>query len=391
MHLIDSYYKQMNLIAKITLLICSGLLLVSLPIAFWWMLAAQTWIGKAIGIIGLLLVAFPLLIALHAQQRIGKRILKGVTALFLLLLIGVFIAVLLRTPTGVPVADSPVQHRFWGESTFKRYTVANMIPEIEQINLGFMLMPYFDPILTPKQAGDAASFTIPLYQEMEQDENFHTLGSAMGQAYNDFLGLPFQRDHYYLYIPEYQPTKPLPAIVFLHGSAGNFKTYTWVWSKLAEAQGVVIIAPSYGFGNWDEDGVAAVLSAIEDAQQTVAIDPNQIYLAGLSNGGLGVSRLATEHPDLFAGLIFISPVMATDIVDGAAFHSQWAQRPVLVISGDADRRIPIAYVERRVANLRDGGVDVTTVIYPNIDHFLFFAEPDRILDDISIWLAPVRE
>jgi len=82
--------------------------------------------------------------------------------------------------------------------------------------------------------------------------------------------------------------------------------------------------------------------------------------------------------------------MAPAIVDDPAFHRQWANRPVLILAGAVDRRIPLAYVEERVARLESGGVDVMSVIYPGEDHFLVFSRPERIRQDLAGWLAETQ-
>lgn len=302
------------------------------------------------------------------------------------------LGILLNTPTGQAEPTSPVRHRFTQSVSFQPYALTNIIPESEQVNLGFLLMPYLDPILTFKQSQRVATFAHQFYREMENDPHFHQLGSVMGWAYAELLGQPFDVGHYYLYIPNERPDEPLPAIVFLHGSAGNFKVYSWLWSKLAEKHQVVIIAPSFGFGNWRQPGgIIAVSQALQDAASIVKIDEERIYLAGLSNGGLGVSQLADAMPEKFRGLIFISPVMATEIVDQKQFLDKWGNRPMLILSGEADERVPISYVKRRVANFEAGGVAVTEVFYPDEDHFLFFSQAEDVLDKISNWLTEVDE
>jgi pimeloyl-ACP methyl ester carboxylesterase len=223
---------------------------------------------------------------------------------------------------------------------------------------------------------------------MERELNFRVLGSSMGWAYADLLGLPYNVGHYYLYVPENRPPGHLPAIVFLHGSYGNFKAYTWVWSKLAEELGFVILAPSFGIGNWrSPGGVESVSRAIQDAGSLIELDDRRIYLAGLSNGGLGISRLAAADRERYRGLIFISPVLATEIVDGPGFQEAWAGRPVLILTGEADERIPLSYVQERVERLQEGGVAVQFIPYPGEDHFLFFSQRELILEDIAKWLG----
>jgi len=316
----------------------------------------------------------------------------GSTALLGVVIVALLGVILFKTPTGHPAPTSPVQHRFTQQSRFHRYTLTNIIPEAEQVNLGFLVMPYLDPILTAEQSQRVAAFTNDLYREMESDANFHQLGSVMGWTYAELFRRPFNVGHYYLYIPESASEAPLPAIVFLHGSAGNFKAYTWLLSKLAERRGLVIIAPSFGFGNWRQSGgVEAVLDALDDAAQLVEINQDEVYLLGLSNGGLGVSQLAARSPERFRGLVFISPVMDTELVAQKSFHDLWQNRSVLIISGENDQRVPISYVKKRVSTLQSGGVDVTALTYPGEDHFLLFAQPKRVLDDISAWLSEVGE
>ena len=377
----------MSLTTRIILLfLYSGLILLVAPLSFWMAFNAQTWVGYVLAVAGLIVILLPPLIARHYQKRENHKF-WGQAALFLMLIVVAFLVVIfVAAPSGNPSPDSPVQHRFLQGGDFGRFALTNIIPESEQVNLGFLVMTFLDPLITAEQANRVSDYTNDLYREMEQDDNFHELGSVMGLSYAGLFGLPINTGHYYLYIPQSAGDGPLPALVFLHGSAGNFKTYTWVWSRFAEQEGFVIIAPSYGFGNWDEGGTQTVIQAIEDAGQVVDIDEERLYLAGLSNGGLGVSRTAAEFPEMFQGLIFLSPVFDTGIVDSDSFQERWAGRPVLVISGEADKRIPISYVQERVAGMQNGGIIVTTSFYPNDDHFLTFSQPQNIMDDVAGWL-----
>jgi pimeloyl-ACP methyl ester carboxylesterase len=365
----------------------AGFSLVVIVLSGWFMCAACTWVGRGLALAAILVVILPVAVV-AGWWRPGRQATWHWGSLLLtIMLVGVLAAILSATPDGLPPVDSPVSHRFIGREGFQRFTVANIVPEIEQINLGFWVMPALDGLFTVKQARRDAPSTIALYQEMEHDPNFHQLGSVMGWSYAEVLRRPFDAGHYYLYVPRQRPAGPLPVIVFLHGSFGNFKTYTWVWAKLAEARGFVIIAPSYGFGNWRRPaGDHIVPRVLDDAARVVEIDRRRIYLAGLSNGGFGVARQGLASPELFRGLIFISPVMDAEIVDSPDFLRAWRDRPLLVLAGRADERIPLQYVAKRVSALKTGGVDVTCVTYPAEDHFLFFTGSTQVLKDISLWL-----
>ena len=359
-------------------------------------LAALWFLGYAVTLWGKLAALWSLVVALWPLVAYWGFRHKGAgwrwaNRAMVVTIIGGVIAAIGAAPAGTTPPQSPISQHFTSQRPFPRYTPTNIVPETEQINLGFLVTPFVDPLFTYDRAKRVAPFTLQLYQQMEADPNFQQLGSAMGWAYSDLLGLPFNVGHYYLYTPQNRGTGPLPAVVFLHGAFGNFKSYTWVWSKLAEQLGYVIISPSFGFGNWQRpEGAAAVQEVLADVQQDVLLDEANIYLAGLSNGGLGVSRLANDNPDQFRGLIFISPVMAT-VVTNSQFQQAWATRPVLVITGEADERIPLSYVNDRVASLQAAGVAVSYFTYPNEDHFLFFSQADVIVPQIGQWLTTVQE
>lgn len=130
-----------------------------------------------------------------------------------------------------------------------------------------------------------------------------------------------------------------------------------------------------------------ILEALADASNKVKLDSERVYLAGLSNGGLGVSYMGEAQADQFQGLIYLSPVMPPNIINRSTFQQAWHNRPILVITGETDKRIPLKFVENRIATLKQSGVKVTTITYPNEDHFLFFSQPEQVLDDISWWLS----
>lgn len=358
----------------------------TVPLSVWLLFYFQTAVGLALALLGCGGMVWGGLLMLYLYRPTsGRGRAVGVGSVVLAVLSGF---ILWQTPTGQPAAASPISHQSSHGERFQRWALANIVPEIEQMNVGFALMPYLDPLFSHEQAQVVHPTTMAIYQEMAADPDFEALGSVMGWAYNELLGRPYDIGHYYLYVPRSATAgEPLPALVYLHGSGGNFKPYVWILSELAEAEGYVIIAPSFGFGNWrNEGGTAAVLAAVAHAQQQVAIDPDHIYLAGLSNGGLGVSLASAAAPEQFRGLIFISPVMETSVVDSAAYLEQWRARPMLVITGATDKRIPISYIHDRLAVLTTAGVDVTSHIYPDEDHFLFFAQREKLIQQLAAWL-----
>ena len=203
------------------------------------------------------------------------------------------------------------RHRYiGGQNGFRRYAFGNLLPEGDQFAMGFPLVPAADRLFTVKQAKTLTGLTAAIYGELEADPAFHALGSVMPETYDELWGLPFNHGHYYLYVPPgLDRTTPRPAIVFLHGSGGNFKAYTWLLSKVADQLGMVLIAPTYGFGTWREpDTSRLVQGALDDAAQVVSIDRQDVHLIGLSNGGLGVSQAGRSLGASLRSLTFLSPV-----------------------------------------------------------------------------------
>jgi pimeloyl-ACP methyl ester carboxylesterase len=359
--------------------------LLATTVAGWFLGIAQTWTGRGLALWGLLLVWLPLVRAIESRATGSSRL----SLAYALTMAGIVVAILATTPAGCALNDNAhAQSRFVGNAThLPRFSLTNVVPEIEQINVGLALIPYLDPIIDRRQARRLSSLILPAYREMEAGPEFHRLGSAMGWAYAEVLKRPFAIGHYYLYVPRNHPPGPLPAILFLHGSAGNFKVYTWAWSRFAEEHGYAIIAPSFGFGNWYRSGgVQAVEQALADARTAVSLDDERIYLAGLSNGGTGVSQVAAEMPEQFQGLIYISGVIEPSIVTSVPFLESWQERPVLVIHGRADRRIPATTARSAAEEMKAYGVAVSYVEYPGEDHFLFLARLDEVLDNVAGWM-----
>jgi pimeloyl-ACP methyl ester carboxylesterase len=114
---------------------------------------------------------------------------------------------------------------------------------------------------------------------------------------------------------------------------------------------------------------------------------DQVHLAGLSNGGLGVSYLAgSDAGHLFRSLIFLSPVFDEAALGSNNFWIYWRDKPVLIVTGEQDNRIPLPYVHDCAKIMRDAGARVDMTTYPDANHFLIFSHRDEFLQQLSEWL-----
>ena len=319
---------------------------------------------------------------------------SGMGALVAWLCLTIFLA--WHAPSGKPPAGARVSNHYSdGQWKYPSAALGSLLPEMDQLSMGFAVMPVLDRLLTRKQSTQLKSYTQGIYAELEADPGFAALGTALPQAYDNMLGREFDVGHYFLYVPsKVDPHKPTPALVFLHGFGGNFKAYTWILSQVAEELGYVLICPTYGAGFWDARHSPEVVSrAVRDVAKTVALDMKQIHLAGLSNGGLGVGHVASAglSGEAFRSLIFISPVFDEKAITCTGFRIRCRQKPVLVITGMQDDRVPALYVQDNVGIMKSEGVDVTTHLVPNADHFLFFSHRQEMTQKIVEWLQKQQE
>ena len=381
--------KTLQSLGRSLLFIVSGFLLLTVfPLGVWLLFNFKATAGLLFALLG---IGAPLL-GLNLTRYLGRRenIYLRLSQLFGAAVTFLVIVILVGAPDGRPTPESPIRHMYSATGRFYRLSPLNLIPETEQMNVGINLVGPADPFIDRAKADRLSDLTLGIYAEMEQDPDFAALGSVMGYPLRDAFGLPYDNGHYFLYVPDSLATnEPTPAIVFLHGAGGPFKAYQWVWRQFAEKYGYVIISPTFGFGNWWEaGGTEAVIRALEHASTEVAIDSDRVWLAGLSNGGYGTIYTGLEHGDRFQGLILLSPGLPSPDLyqEDAPFYEVWRERPILLLTGEADLRMPMPYIEQHIGFFEAGGVDLEARIYPAEDHFLFFSQPDLLFEAIHLWI-----
>lgn len=351
------------------------------------LVVAETGRGRLFAGAALLMAILPLAVTKACRER-TRRWTAGVVwggALW----VGLLTLVLALTPTGH--TGGRVAHAFaTKEQTFPRFSLGNLLPEGDQLRLGFTLMPMADPLLTTTQASELKRLTVSLYRELESDADFRALGSAMTGPYGELLGQAWLNGHSYVYVPRsVNRSTPSPVLVFFHGSGGNFKAYLWILSKLADKAGFVLVAPSNGMGNWTaEESRRCLGNALAAASGAVAVDRSRIHLIGLSNGGRASSQLAGGQGSDFASMVFLSPVFDTPQVRSAAFAAQCKERRIFVVTGGRDDRVPLSYVEENVTAMKRAGARVTLHTVDSADHFLMFSHRPELLRILEEWFRP---
>ncbi|MGD0091271.1 MAG: prolyl oligopeptidase family serine peptidase [Planctomycetota bacterium] len=182
------------------------------------------------------------------------------------------------------------------------------------------------------------------------------------------------RLQYLLYLPAgYQDSKEKwPLMLFLHGAgergADLEKVKVHGPPKLIAKEGkafpFILVSPQCpDDGFWSSELQLEELNALlDDLVARYRIDPERIYLTGLSMGGFGTWSLACRYPGRFAALAPICGRGDPKKVE------RIKHVPVWVFHGAKDKTVPPKDSQDMVDALKKLGANVKFTLYPNADH-----------------------
>jgi poly(3-hydroxybutyrate) depolymerase len=285
-----------------------------------------------------------------------------------------------------PPADAVFRSHFLGPPLPR--SPLQLIGETNLVRLGVAVISRSDPWMSRAEARRLRAVTGRMLRAIAARPDYAAAGSALPTVLTAFFGGLRDPGHVYTIVPPTGPGRRLGLIVFLHGHGGNLQLESWAWEAFPRRHGFAVVAPTFGYGNWEHpDGAAVVGRALDWARRHLPIDPGRVYLAGLSQGGAGVGRAGAAFPHEFAGLIFLSATMEPAVLEGPDFAAGWRGRPALVVQGGRDHSVTPASVDRGVAAMRAAGVRVTYHVESAEDHFLFFARPADVEALIAGWMT----
>ena len=176
--------------------------------------------------------------------------------------------------------------------------------------------------------------------------------------------------NYLLYLPDgykQDSSKNWPLMIFLHGSGERGNDLEMVKRhgppKMIE-QGkkfpfIVVSPQAEERHGWDAQELYDLL---QNCKQAYRIDPDRIYLTGLSMGGSGTWDLALKHPEEFAAIV--------PICGGGDTAEIWKLRnmPVWCFHGAKDSSVPIAMDQKMINALGKYNPSVKFTVYPDLGH-----------------------
>lgn len=170
-------------------------------------------------------------------------------------------------------------------------------------------------------------------------------------------------------------TAAKPLVVFLHGASlcgRNMDKVLRYGTIDAVRKGRIIdgyvVAPQNPGGAWKPD---KVMDIVDWAIKNHNVDPNRVYVLGMSLGGFGTMDVAAKYPDRIAAAIAMCG--GSTAKDPATLNGL----PFWIIHGTADRAVPVSASDKVVAAMKKSDPATPRLHYdrvPGMNH----GQPSRM-------------
>jgi pimeloyl-ACP methyl ester carboxylesterase len=357
-HPICFYFKESRLHKGFRYLLFAFGLFLGMPLMLLLALIPRTPISLpgTIYVLSFLLIVIGLLAAPWLARHALSLILAGI------FLVGAQIVIRIASPptgSNLNIITLPDQS---GPGLLNR-----ILNEQDVVLFGAQVGPHFG-LITPTEEKSLVPVLSRTFEDMYQNG-----GAPLSPFVTTYLNLQ-RPDEFDTVLAEPESVvTPRTGIIFLHGYGGNFTVQCWLIAKAGFQINAMTVCPSTSVNGqwWNPQGEQILQKTIAYLHQRGV---ERIYLAGLSNGGIGTSRLAEHFNKDLKGLILIS---------GADPDATITELPVLVIHGKSDERIPVSMMEGYAAAAR---TNATYRLFDG-DHFLLLKQADQVQEVIVDWLT----
>ena len=195
--------------------------------------------------------------------------------------------------------------------------------------------------------------------------------------------------HYGLHVPDtYSPATAYGLVICLHGAGFTGDSYLERWrSRLGNRY--ILACPTLAQGNWwTRTAEDLVLATIRTVSARYHVDPDRVFLTGMSNGGIGALLIGAHQAARFAG---IAP-MAGGLDDALMpFLENFRQTPLYIIHGLQDQVMPVKLsrsIDEALTELKYAHVyREHDRVHPHAGGHFF---PREELPDLVAWLEQQR-
>lgn len=200
-----------------------------------------------------------------------------------------------------------------------------------------------------------------------------------------------QEAAYALYVPpSYNPEQSYSLILCLHGAGFTGEAYLERWVSRLEDR-YILACPTVSMGGWwTRYAEELVLETMRAVQLQYHVDPDRIFLTGMSNGGIGAWIIGMHHADRFAGIAPMAGGMDKVLFP---FVENLVHTSIYVIHGVEDQIMPVQLSRDLVKEMERRGINYHYQEHPWTHphaggHFF----PKQALPDLIAWFdAQKRE
>lgn len=206
------------------------------------------------------------------------------------------------------------------------------------------------------------------------------------------------RRNYYVHLPPgYQPGRPTPVVMVLHGAGINARIMAHYcgMNRKADEAGFIAVYPNgtgvahtllaFNSGNlppdvtrYLADDVAYIRTLLDDLENRYSVDRRRIYSCGISNGGMMSHRLAMEMADRIAAIAAVGGTLTLDREDCNPSRPV----PVLQIHGLSDWIVPYEGVSEQARKVLPfvsfKSVDETVATWVELNN----CDPDPVIEPL---------
>ncbi|MGA2499617.1 MAG: PHB depolymerase family esterase [Tepidisphaeraceae bacterium] len=176
--------------------------------------------------------------------------------------------------------------------------------------------------------------------------------------------------NYLLFLPEdygKDPEKKWPLILFLHGAGERGDDVNKVKvhgpPKIVETRKdfpFIMVSPQCPANSWwNPFELNALLDSVMASNK---VDPDRVYLTGLSMGGFGTWEMISRYPQRFAA---IAPICGAG---NPAMVRRFKDVPAWVFHGDKDPTVPVSNSDDMVEAMKKAGCEVKYTRYEGVGH-----------------------
>jgi predicted peptidase len=205
----------------------------------------------------------------------------------------------------------------------------------------------------------------------------HAAAPAEGRFEHGFLDRVYNgpdgaESKYVVFVPHaYSGDKPVPVVLFLHGSGSTGddgkKQVSGIAAEVRRNEKTfpaIVVFPQSQKRTWrasSDDGKRA-MAILAEVEKAYKVDPKRVYLTGLSMGGFGTWSLAAAHPEKWAAIV---PICGGGDPKSAA---KFKDVPCWCFHGDADPTVSVDMSRSMIKALKEAGGEPKYTEYPGVQH-----------------------